>query len=235
YDQGRHPDVLDRRAAVLGDRGFQRLAERILAHPGDAFPQDVERLGPRPAAEQLAHRLGRARLALGDEALHLFDRHGVEARRSADQRQALQALGPAQRDVARDAAAHRQPDQVRLLHAEVLDHAHHVAAEILELQLARVVVGLAVAARVPGSGAKALREGLELLRPVASIAADAMQEKHERAFARDRDREARRRADHGGLGIHSAFAPEIFTARPRLSRSFLMYATNSAGLLPTAS
>lgn len=57
----------------------------------------------------------------------------------------------------------------------------------------------------------------------------------ERPVAGDRDREAGRSADEGRPQAYSTFAPEIFTARPRLSKSFFMYAANSAGELPTTS
>ena len=48
-----------------------------------------------------------------------------------------------------------------------------------------------------------------------------MQEEQELAFAGHGKRKARRRADEHGLH-YSAFAPEIFTARARLSLSFLI-------------
>ena len=85
----------------------------------------------------------------------LSGRQRVEARVGADQDERLHALGRAQRDVARDAPAHRQPDEVQLPRLEVLGDAQHVAGEVLELQRAFVVVGVAVAARVPGGGLEA--------------------------------------------------------------------------------
>ena len=54
------------------------------------------------------------------------------------------------------------------------------------------------------------------------VAADAVQEQDERPLARDREREARRSADENRLQAYSALAPEILTARPRLSKSFFM-------------
>ena len=54
------------------------------------------------------------------------------------------------------------------------------------------------------------------------VAADAVEEERERPFARDREREARRAADENRFQAYSARAPEILTARPRLSKSFFM-------------
>lgn len=51
---------------------------------------------------------------------------------------------------------------------------------------------------------------------------DAVQEEEQRSLAGDRQREARRRPGEDGFQLYSALAPEIFTARCRLSLSFLM-------------
>src|SRR5256885_310061 len=64
--------------------------------------------------------------------------------------------------------------------------------------------------------------------------ADAMQEKHELAITQDRERKARRRPDEDRLH-YSALAPEMRTARARAALSFLIYAANSSGELPTTS
>jgi hypothetical protein len=84
--------------------------------------------------------------------------------------------------------------------AEVLRHAQHVADQVLELQPALVVVGLAEAARVPRGDLEAVREALQLRRPVAAVAADAVQQQDQAAGARDRYGEARRGPDEDGLG-----------------------------------
>ena len=49
--------------------------------------------------------------------------------------------------------------------------------------------------------------------------ADPVQEEHERPSAGDREREARDRPDENRFQCYSALAPEIFTAKPRFSRS----------------
>src|SRR5258708_34652669 len=65
-----------------------------------------------------------------------------------------------------------------------------------------IVVGLAVAARVPGGRGKAgRREGLDLPEPVAPVAADAVQEQHQRPVALEGHREARRWPDERGLHL----------------------------------
>jgi hypothetical protein len=62
-----------------------------------------------------------------------------------------------------------------------------------------LVVGIAVAARVPGGRAIAPREELELRGPVAAVAAYAVKEEQELALARERQREARRGTDEDGF------------------------------------
>jgi hypothetical protein len=105
---------------------------------------------------------------------------------------------------------------------KVRGDAQDVAREMVELQGALVVVRFAVAARIPCRRGVVLREVFELLAPVAVVAADAVQEEEQRPFARDGDCDARRGTDVDGFQGYSAFAPEIFTARARLSLSFLM-------------
>jgi hypothetical protein len=89
---------------------------------------------------------------------------------------------------------------VELLDLEVFGDAQNVAGEVLELQRALVVVGIAVAARVPGRGLEAvLREEFDLAGPVAAIAADAVQEKYQLSVACDRDRKPRRRINENRI------------------------------------
>jgi hypothetical protein len=57
---------------------------------------------------------------------------------------------------------------------------------------------------------------------VRAVAADAVQEHDERAAAGDAQRDARRAGDEDGVQGYSALAPEIFTARARLSLSLRM-------------
>jgi hypothetical protein len=106
---------------------------------------------------------------------------------------------------------------------------------MVELQRPSVIVRVAIAARIPRSGGETLREELDLTAPVVAVAADAVQEQDERALAGYGDGDARRRADEDAFQGYSAFAPEILTARPRLSRSVLMKVANSCGELPTTS
>src|SRR5436190_13963976 len=124
---------------------------------------------------------------------------------------------------------------MRARHAEVLEHAQQVFAEHGEVERPFVVVGLTVAARVPGSRLVRAGEELHLRIPVLPPAANAMQEDEEFALARHRQGKARRGTDEDRIHRYSAFAPEMRTARARLSLSFLMYAANSSGELPTTS
>ena len=107
----------------------------------------------------------------------------------------MQPLGRAQRHVTRDAAAHGQADEVELARLEVLGDAQDVADEMLELQRAVVVLGIAVAARVAGRGLEAARKELDLAAPVTPVAADPVQEKHQLAVAGDGHRKPRCRFD----------------------------------------
>jgi hypothetical protein len=92
----------------------------------------------------------------------------------------------------------------------------------MKIERPLVVLGVAVAARIPGRRAEAAGENAELPVPGMPVAADAVEEENERPPARERKREARRAADENGLQAYSARAPEIFTARPRLSKSCFM-------------
>jgi hypothetical protein len=105
---------------------------------------------------------------------------------------------------------------------EVTKDAQQVGGKAMKIERAFIVVGIAVAARVPGGRGEPAREELDLRVPGAAAAADAVQEKDQRSLARDREREARRCADENRFQAYSALAPEILTARPRLSKSFLM-------------
>ena len=103
------------------------------------------------------------------------------------------------------------------------------------MQRAVVVVRVTVTARVPCRGLEVPAECGELPVPIVPVAADAMQKKNKRAVALHRERKARRRFDDDDLRAYSNFAPEIFTARSRLSLSDLRKAANSSGELPTTS
>jgi hypothetical protein len=106
---------------------------------------------------------------------------------------------------------------VRFLGFAEIQKAKNVRGEVAEVQRAFVIVRIAVAARVPGDGGEAAREELELRIPRAPVAADAVQEDDVRSLSRDREREPRRPGDEQRVQAYSALAPEIFTARPRLS------------------
>jgi hypothetical protein len=75
---------------------------------------------------------------------------------------------------------------MQLARLEMIGDAQQVAGEVLlELQRTVIVLGVAVAARVPRRRLEAAREELELARPVAPAAADAMQEENEGTLAGD--------------------------------------------------
>ena len=76
---------------------------------------------------------------------------------------------------------------------------------------------------------------VDLGEPVLPVTADAVQEKHERPLAGDREREARGGTDKDRFQRYSALAPEILTASPRLSRSVFMKFLKSSGELPMGS
>ena len=103
---------------------------------------------------------------------------------------------------------------------QAIEHSDEITGENSEVERTCVVFRVAVTARIPGGGPEARGEELDLRVPAVAVAADAVQEEDERAFARERDGELRRRADEDGLQGYSALAPEIFTARARFSESF---------------
>ncbi len=74
----------------------------------------------------------------------------------------------------------------------------------------------------------------QLVVPVLAVTADAVEQYDQGPGARDAQGDTRRRPDDDD-GIHSAFAPESLTARPRASRSLTMNAANASGELATRS
>jgi hypothetical protein len=83
----------------------------------------------------------------------------------------------------------------------VLGDAQHVAGEVVEMQGFGVVVGVAVAARIPGRGLETLREELDLAGPVAPVAADAVEKEDQGPAAGDRDSETRCRFDENRFQV----------------------------------
>ena len=69
----------------------------------------------------------------------------------------------------------------------MIEHAHQIGREDRELERAFVVVGLTVAARVPGGGAMSRGEEREPRVPVAAVAADAVEEE-QAVFTLERQR-----------------------------------------------
>jgi hypothetical protein len=85
---------------------------------------------------------------------------------------------------------------VQLIGLEVIGDPQNVAGKSVELERAFVVVGVAVAARIPGRGAEPMRgkEG-DLAGPIAPVTADAVEKQDQLAMAGDRNRKARCRLD----------------------------------------
>ena len=87
--------------------------------------------------------------AQADELTALFGADMAEAGQRIANRQRRHALGKERIEVHRDEPAHREPDQMRLARAEVVEHALEVAGEIMEVERPLVIVAHSVAARVP--------------------------------------------------------------------------------------
>src|SRR4051812_8042233 len=235
-DERRHSELLERRGAVLRHRCLERLAVGVVAQGVEAGEERGMGARTGAAAEQARRRFGAALLALLDELQHLLGAERIEARAGVGERQRAQALRVRQGKIARDASPHREPRKMHPGLAEEVDRAMHVGGEILEPQRALVVVRVAVAARVPCGGPEpVLREKGELVLPMVAVAADPVEEEHERPASRGGHCDARGARNQRGPGRHSALAPEIFTARPRLSLSLRMYSAKASGLLPTTS
>jgi hypothetical protein len=90
---------------------------------------------------------------------------------------------------------------VKLLRAQSRRDAQHVGAEVIEAERPFVILGIAVAARIRRGDSEVAVKVLELRRPIAPVAADAVQKKDELARARDRDREPRRGFDENGVQV----------------------------------
>lgn len=87
---------------------------------------------------------------------------------------------------------------MRPLHAEVIEHAHHVVHEVVEGQRTVVVVAAAVAARVPCHAGEMRRKGRQLGTPVATVAADAVHEERQGSRAREVNGQGRYTGDSMG-------------------------------------
>jgi len=112
-----------------------------------------------------------------------------------------------------DATAHRQSDKVGSIDVVVIQHAHDVQHEVVEGQCIRVVIAVAVAAGIHRGKREVLGECRGLRTPVAAIAADAVQEEHERARAGDIQRDARRPGD-AFHAHHRAISRRVVGQRP---------------------
>src|SRR5205085_11494366 len=120
-------------------------------HGAQACDELLVRLRRRAWAEKtLRLRLRIELSSLLDEGTQLLGVHNPEARTRVREHERAHALRVMEREVARDAPAHRKSRDVRLTHAEVIEHAQEVGAKHREIERALVVLRLAVAARVPG-------------------------------------------------------------------------------------
>ena len=115
-------------------------------------------------------------------------------------------------EVLGDPPAHREPDQMRPLRPEAVEHPERVAREIPEIERAFVVVRTAVAARVPGDGMEAVAERFDLGGPVRPVAADPVQEEHQRTRPGPVEGEARRPLDEDRRKFRHLHRPDRFPA-----------------------
>ena len=92
-------------------------------------------------------------------------------------------------EVLGDSPTHREPDEMRALGLEPVEHPERVAREIAEIERAFVVVRVAVAARVPGDGMEGATHGFELRGPIRPVATDPVHEEHQGARPHPIERE----------------------------------------------
>jgi hypothetical protein len=73
---------------------------------------------------------------------------------------------------------------VRTRGAKMIDHARQVDGKIAEIEGAVVIVARAITTRIPGDRVKMRTKLGKLLVPVGPIAADSVEENHQRSHAR---------------------------------------------------
>ena len=161
-----------------------RRAACVCAGRDQAFHQRI-----RDVARLLACQ--KRRLAQPDEFGAFLGRHGLlEVRPRVAEHQGSDPLREADMEVLRDPPAHREPDEMRPLRPETVEHPEHILREVPEIERAFIIVRAAIAARIPGDGVEAAAERLDLPRPVLPVAADPVQEEHQRARPRPVDARA---------------------------------------------
>ena len=88
--------------------------------------------GERQRQPPIDHRVGDRSHPVGAHELGALDVRTTEIRRSAQQRQPSDALGPMGREPHADHRTERQPDPVGTLHVESVERREHVRAEVGE-------------------------------------------------------------------------------------------------------
>ena len=149
----------------------------------------------RPRADERLrhHRCDVLRFLAGDERLLtdadelralLRGERRIEAGEGRAEDERRDAVRIARVEVLQNPPAHREPDKMGALDLEMVQQPSEVVGEIREVERAFVIVGEAVAARIPRDGAKAVGgECRELIAPVRPMAPDAVKKDDDRPFA----------------------------------------------------
>src|SRR5580704_9017180 len=216
-DQRRHGNFLQLELPGVVDRAGNGLEVRVLVQGRHAGDQPLETSGARRFAEQRVRddRCDIARflageqrfLAQSDEFVPLSFGQMAEAGHGVAQRQRSETVWIARGEIEGDNPTHREADEMGAWRVEAIEHPDKIKGEVTEIERPVVIVAIAVAARIPGDRMKAIAEGGNLVVPVGAVAADAVQENHERSGAGVIDCEARRPWDYVSRPCRHAATP----------------------------
>jgi hypothetical protein len=236
-DQRRHVDFRQHVLAVELRRRLDRLDIGMLVQPrrrGDGpGPRIFRYIGSGQSADGAGRQIRRfqpvldQRLAArGNKCLLFLGREMSETGMHAGQGQGRKPVWVVGKEFERYPPTHRRADDMRFINREDINHAGQVVRDIGKAERAVIIVGIAIAAYIPGHRAIArLGESRELMCPGRSVSTDPVEKNHQRAVADIIDGDMRAgpglRADPHGLrtiSIRGDIRSDIGGKRGRIHR-----------------
>src|SRR5918994_173012 len=183
-------------AGEVGPVGLATVREHLVGNRAQGFVHPVHALEAQfvvdePACDEVGVREQEPQNALhlpapvrGDKALDVVFVDLLPKPGAVDEHERRHPLAVCERERAGHRTTHRVSYQVRLLHTHLVHKARQNSHEGVEVALAYVLGGLAVAGQVEGvDGASRLGEGLLVEDPDVDVAAEAVQKDEGRTFA----------------------------------------------------
>src|SRR5918995_3861473 len=183
-------------AGEIGPFGLAAVREHLVGNRAQGFVHPVHALEAQfvvdePACDEVGVRKQEPQNSLhlpaavcGDKTLDVVFVDLLPEPGAGDEDERRDPLAVCERERAGYCTTHRMPDQVRLLHTHLVHKASQDLDEGVEVALAHILGGLAVAGQVEGvNGASRLGEGLLVEDPDVYVAAEAVQKDKGRTFA----------------------------------------------------